>query len=278
MAGRDTRTVLITGATNGIGAATAARLAKAGFTVFGTSRNATAAPPAPSVRMQRMDVRDTASVEACVASVLEEAGRLDVVVNNAGYGIAGSVEDTPVEDMMAQLDTNFLGVLRVCRAVIPRMRAQGSGRIIQISSLAARIGIPFQGAYSASKSALKGMSEALSIELAPYGIHVSMIEPGDTKTGFTAARVWTKSAEENEAYRSRARHAIRVMEKSEQAGTPADKVAALVEEAIRAEKPKLRYVSASSTEKTALMLQRILPGRSFEALIASTYEPKKKPG
>ncbi len=276
MANDKAQTVLITGASAGIGAATAARLARAGFNVFGTSRNVTAPTPAPAVRMIAMDVRDPGSVARGVETMMKAAGRIDVLVNNAGYGIAGSVEDTSVADMTAQLDTNFLGPLRVCQVVIPIMRTQGAGRIIQISSLAARIGIPFQGAYSASKSALEGMSEALSIELAPFNIHVSMIEPGDTKTNFTAARIWTEKAKSSAVYGERARHAIRVMEKSEQAGTPADAVARLVEDAITAAKPKLRYVSASGMERLALMLQRLLPGRAFEAMIAGTYEPKKR--
>lgn len=267
--------VLITGASAGIGQATAKRLAAGGFTVYGTSRNAKAQAPAAGVRMCAMDVRDGASVSDCIDAIVAEAGRIDVLVNNAGYGIAAAIEDTPVEDMLAQFDTNFLGALRVCRAVLPHMRARKSGKIVQITSLAARIAIPFQGAYSASKSALESLSEALSMELKPFGISVSMVEPGDTKTAFTAARVWTKTAETDPDYRARAKHAIAVMEKSEQAGTDADKVARLVERAIRARNPKLRYVSASGMERLALVLQRVLPGRSFEALIAGNYEPKR---
>jgi NAD(P)-dependent dehydrogenase (short-subunit alcohol dehydrogenase family) len=264
------KVILITGASAGIGAATAARLSRAGARVFGTSRNP--AVSQPGVTMLQMDVRDAQSVAACVDAVIAQAGRIDALVNNAGYGIAASVEDTSIEDMTRQLDTNFLGPLRVIQAVLPHMRAQGSGRIVQISSLAARIGIPFQGAYSASKSALSGMSEALSIELAPFGIAVVMIEPGDTKTNFTAMREWTEKAKKSDVYGARARHAVAVMEKSEQKGTPADKVARLVETALTVGKPKLRYVSASATERAALVLQRVLPGRAFEALIRSTYE------
>ncbi|MCE9524114.1 MAG: SDR family oxidoreductase [Alphaproteobacteria bacterium] len=269
------KVVLITGASAGIGAAVAKRLAGARYNVFGTSRNAVAPPPAPGVRMLVMDVRDQGAIAACVASVIESAGRIDVLVNNAGYGIAASVEDTLAADMQNQLDTNLLGPLRVCQAVLPHMRAQGSGRIIQISSLAARIAIPFQGAYSASKSALKGMTEAMSMELKPFGIDVVMVEPGDTKSNFTAARVWTQSATASEVYRARARHAIKVMEVAEQAGPPADKVARIVERAISAPRPKLRYVSASAMESMALSLQKILPSRMFERLIASNYEPPK---
>jgi NAD(P)-dependent dehydrogenase (short-subunit alcohol dehydrogenase family) len=269
------KVVLVTGASAGIGAATAARLARAGCRVYGTSRQTGQA--APSVSMLQMDVRDPRSIAACVAAVVKDAGRIDALVNNAGYGIAASVEDTSPDDMMRQLDTNFLGPLRVCQVVLPHMRAQKSGRIVQISSLAARIGIPFQGAYSASKSALESMSEALGIELKPFGIDVVMVEPGDTKTNFTAMREWTEAAKWSAVYGARARHAVSVMEKAEQAGTPADNVARLVERALMAAKPKLRYVSASPLERVALFLQRVLPGRAFETMIASNYEmPKQK--
>jgi short-subunit dehydrogenase len=276
MAQEKPKAVLITGASAGIGAAIAARLARAPFDVWGTSRRSDAPLPAPSVRMIQMDVRDPGSVSRGVDQMMAVAGRIDVLINNAGNGIAASVEDTSVADMTAQFDTNFYGPLRVCQAVIPIMRAQGHGRIIQISSLAARIGIPFQGAYSASKAALEGLSEALSIELAPFNIQVAMVEPGDTKTSFTAARVWTKRAKASAVYGERARYAVRVMEKSEQAGTDPDEVAKLVEEAIAAAEPKLRYVSASRTERFALLMQRLLPDRRFEAMIASAFERKNK--
>jgi len=268
--------VLVTGASAGIGAATATRLSRAGCRVFGTSRRAGQVGPESSVTMLQLDVRDAQSVADCVASLVKDAGRIDALVNNAGYGVAAAIEDTTPDDMLCQLDTNFLGVLRMCQAVLPKMRAQGSGRIVQISSLAARIGIPFQGAYSASKAALESMSEALGIELRPFGIDVVMIEPGDTKTKFTAMREWTEAAKLSAAYGPRARHAVAVMEKAEQSGTPAESVARLVEIALAADKPKLRYISASPMERMALLLQRALSGRAFETMIAANYEMPRK--
>ena len=266
--------VLVTGASSGIGYATAKRLAAKGCRVFGTARKTTQSEAA--ITMLPMDVREMQSVAACVGAVLRDAGRIDALVNNAGYGIAGSVEDTSVDDMVRQLDTNFLGAIRVVQAVLPHMRAQRSGRIVQVSSLAARIGIPFQGAYSASKAALSTLSESLSIELAPFGIAVVVVEPGDTKTSFTAMREWTENSRSSDVYGARARHAVGVMEKSEQMGTPPDRVARLIERALAAEKPKLRYVSASLPERAALFLQRNLPDRAFEAVIRSVYEIPKR--
>ncbi|MEQ1755099.1 MAG: SDR family NAD(P)-dependent oxidoreductase [Micropepsaceae bacterium] len=265
------KVALVTGASTGIGAAIAARLAKAGYRTYGTSRKPDAASPGHGVRMLQMDVRDSQTIRTCVGTIIDECGRVDVLVNNAGDGIAAAVEETMPDDLHAQFDTNLYGPLRVCQAVLPHMRAQNAGRIIQITSLTARMAVPFQGAYSASKWALEGLSEAMSMELRPFGIDVVMIEPGDTKTGFTSARQWTKTSVQSDVYRLRAKHAVAVMEKSEQAGPPADKVARIVQQAIEARHPRLRYVSVSSTERMALALQKILPGRMFESLVSSTF-------
>lgn len=268
------KVVLVTGASAGIGAATAMRLARAGARVFGTSRNPQAEPPAPGIAMLALDVGDAQSVATVVGAVIREAGRIDALVNNAGFGIAGAVEDTTIEEMVRQLDTNLLGAVRVIQAVLPHMRAQRSGRIVQISSLAARIGIPFQGAYCASKAALSRLGEALGIEVAPFGIQVVMIEPGDVATNFTAARQWTGTGKTSHVYGARARHAVAVMEKSERKGAQADRVARLVEIALAAEKPKLCYVAAGAAERQMLILQRLVSGRLFESLIRSSYEPQ----
>ncbi len=269
------KVVLVTGASSGIGAATALRLAHAGYRVYGTSRRG--GPGQGGITMLSMDVCDPGSVAAAVNAVMDACGRIDALVNNAGFGLAGSVEDTGIEDLHRQLDANLFGALRVCQAVLPIMRAQGSGRIVQISSLAARIGVPFQGAYSASKAALARLSEALAIEVAPFNIEVVLIEPGDTRTNFTAARSWTGAALASGVYRERAHHAIAVMEKSEAAGRSADDVARLVEQALSAPKPRLCYVSATPLEHVLLFLHRVLPGRAFEAIMKSTYEkPRAK--
>ena len=186
------KVVLITGASSGIGAACAARLAADGHRVFGTTRGAEP-PEAAGIAWLTLDVRDTASVERGVREVVDAAGRIDVLVNNAGIGIAGAVEDTTPEDLLRQLDTNLLGPLRLVRATAKHMREQGAGRIVQISSLAGRIGVPFQGAYSASKFALEGLSEALKREVEHFGIKVAIIEPGffQTTVSDNAYRVGT---------------------------------------------------------------------------------------
>jgi NAD(P)-dependent dehydrogenase (short-subunit alcohol dehydrogenase family) len=268
---RAARVVWITGASSGIGAACAARLARDGHRVFGTTRGAAPAEPG-GVEWVSLDVRDDASVAAGVSQVLAAAGRIDVLVNNAGVGIAGAVEDTTPEDLVRQLDTNLLGPLRLVRAVAPPMRAQRSGRIVQISSLAGRIGVPFQGAYSASKFALEGLSESLALELRPFGIDVVLVQPGDLRSGFGAARRWTEEARRSPVHRERAARAVAAMEHAERTGPSPERVARIVARIVSARRPRLRYVCATPLERSALLLQRLLPGRLFERIVAAAYD------
>ena len=181
------RVVLVTGASSGIGLACATHLAGRGYRVYGTSRRP-GAGQAGSLAMLAADVTDDGSVEQAVATVLDREGRLDIVVNNAGMGIAGPVENTSIEQAKWQLEVNFFGAFRVCRAALPAMRKQGSGYIVNIGSIGGLIAIPYQAMYSASKFALEGMSEALRMEVRPFGVRVVIIEPGDHKTGITQNR------------------------------------------------------------------------------------------
>jgi NAD(P)-dependent dehydrogenase (short-subunit alcohol dehydrogenase family) len=271
------RVSLITGASSGFGEACARHLAAKDYRVFGTSRNASFDPPGrPSsqgapYRMIPMDVRDTVSVQRGIDVVLQETGRIDAVVCNAGYGVAGSVEDTTVEEAQQQLDTNFFGVWRVCRAVIPHMRRQGGGYLVIVSSLAGLMGIPFQAAYSASKFALEGMAEALRMEVKPWGIKVVLIEPGDFRTRFTQNRI-SAAAVHHSVYAAAFRHALSVMEEEERRGPPPDRVAHLLERIIRHPSPRLRYTVGSPWQRSGALLKRFLPGRFFEWLMISTYK------
>ena len=160
------KVVLITGATAGIGQACAEHLASRGWRVFGAGRRATASTTSSGIEMLPIDVDDEVSVRRCVDGILSKAGRLDAVVNNAGFSTRGAIEDTTIEAAKAQFETNFFGVLRVCQAVLPALRAGGGGYIINISSLAGLVGLPFTGLYSASKFALEGVSESLRTRVA----------------------------------------------------------------------------------------------------------------
>lgn len=278
------RVILITGASSGIGRACAEHLAALGHRVYGTSRRATF-PHTPSypeavgdatkaprgVTMIPMDVTDDTSVECGVRYVLGVEGRIDVVVNNAGMGIAGAVEDTAIDEAREQLETSFFGVLRVCRAVIPAMRAQGEGLIVNISSVAGVIGIPFQALYSAAKFAVEGFSEALRLEVAPFGIRVVIIEPGDFSTGFTGSRRRTAASLTNPAYTEACRRALEVMEHDEAAGGPPTPVARLVARVVASRSPRLRYAVGPLPERAAIVLKGLLPQRLFAWALARYY-------
>jgi NAD(P)-dependent dehydrogenase (short-subunit alcohol dehydrogenase family) len=263
--------VLVTGASSGFGLATAEHLAKSGYCVFGTSRRATALAPYGAYQLLPMDVDDDESVRRGVEAVLERAGRIDVVVNNAGIGYGGAVEDTSIEEARAHLETNFFGAVRVCRAVLPTMRGQGSGTIVNISSIAGLVGIPFQAFYSASKFALEGFSEALRLEVQPFGIRVVLVEPGDARTGFTANRRRTAASLENPAYRALCDRALAVMEADEEGGFAPELLAHLVERIIRSRSPRLRYTLAPLPIRLAATLKKVVPSGLFEWGLARYY-------
>jgi NAD(P)-dependent dehydrogenase (short-subunit alcohol dehydrogenase family) len=265
----DTRVVLITGASSGIGQACARHLARQGYRVFGTSRRPEGVTGEP-FEMIPMDVTDDDSVRRGVEEVLRRAGRLDVLVNNAGFGIAGAVEDTSVEEAREQMETNFFGVLRLCRAVLPIMRAQGSGTIVIIGSLAGRIALPFQGLYSASKFALEGLSEALRMEVRPLGIQVVLIEPGDTRTNFTFRRRHTRASQDS-PYAPRMQKALAVAGHDEQHGVPPESVARLLGRILRLRHPRLRYRAGSLFQKVAVSAKCFLPEALFEWAVRKYY-------
>lgn len=260
--------VLITGATSGLGKACAELLSSAGFRVYGTGRN-----PDPSARslvtLLKMDVTYDQSVRDTVGEILSREGRIDAVICNAGSGIAGSVEETPMEDVRDQFATVFFGTLRTIQAVLPGMRAAGSGTILCVGSIAGRAAVPFQAFYSAGKSALEGLIEALRMEVAPFRIRCALIEPGDFRTGFTAAR--KKVSPANSPYADSMARALGVMEKDEGSGADPKAMARLVLRLLKTEKLRVRYTVGPAFERFAVGLKRILPSRIYEALFSRYY-------
>lgn len=189
----DAKVVLITGASSGMGQATAALLKSRGYHVFGTTRKLNDGTLPSGVEGIRLDVREDPSVEACVASVMQSAGRIDVLINNAGYGMAGAVEETSLDEALALFDTNLFGALRTMRAVLPIMRNQRGGRIINTSSVLGFLPAPFFALYASTKHALEGLSESLDHEVRRFGIRVVLIEPNFTNTRFDAN--WSRPVE-----------------------------------------------------------------------------------
>jgi NAD(P)-dependent dehydrogenase (short-subunit alcohol dehydrogenase family) len=264
------KVILITGASSGIGKACLDHLASRGHRVFGTSRKNPG--KAGATDLIPMDVTDERSVREGVLSVVGEAGRLDVVVNNAGMGFAGAVEETSVEEAQRQFDTNFFGVLRVCRAALPILRRQRSGLILNISSIGGVIGLPFEGLYSASKFALEGLSEALRLEVRQFGIRVVLVEPGDIKTRFGANRVQTRESSVASAYQASMETVLGVIRHDEDHAPPPEKVARLVGKIVEKRSPALRYTVGLLMQRLGTGFKGILPAGIFESIIRSIYK------
>lgn len=234
------RVALVTGASSGIGAAIAALFHRKGYTVFGTSRSANQDQDSQrEFPMLQLDVDSDSSAKSCVDAVLARARRLDVLVNNAGFVLSGAVEETSVDEAKQQFETNFFGVARMVQAVLPTMREARSGRILNIGSLAGLLAIPYNAYYAATKFALEGYSEALWFEVEPFGIAVSLIEPGFVRTPISQATRY--SAQSIPAYDGPRDRALAVLERSIPAGIAPEVVAETVLRAAQTRNPRLRY-------------------------------------
>lgn len=263
------KVVLITGASSGLGRACAAHLVAKGYTVFGTSRQPVEMPA--GVQPLALDVTSDVSVAQAVSAVLKKANRIDVLVNNAGMGIAGSIEETSIEEAMRQFEVNFFGALRLCQQVIPVMRGQGNGRIVNISSMAGTIGLPFQGLYSASKFALEGLSEALRLELEPFDIQVVVIQPGDFRTRFTDSRSVVEASQNSQTYGNRFATALQRYAAEENNGADPHLVAELLHRIILARSPRLRYRVGAWSQRLFVGIRPFLPDKLFSRLLANYY-------
>ncbi|RPH48493.1 MAG: SDR family oxidoreductase [Desulfobacteraceae bacterium] len=263
------RTILITGASSGIGKAAAEYLSEKGYGVYGASR--TKATGNFSFKTLQMDVNNDDSVNEVISRIINIEGRIDVLINCAGFGLAGSIEDTSVDEAKDLFETNFFGLFRVCKAVIPEMRKRKSGLIINIGSLAGLVPIPFQAFYSSSKYAVESFTEALRIELLPFGIRVVLIEPGDFKTGFTANRKMTAESKVKETYLEKFSKAISIMEQDESNGPPPVKIAELIARIMDDPAPRLRYTAGKLSQILPVKLRNFLPHRLSEYLLMKYY-------
>jgi NAD(P)-dependent dehydrogenase (short-subunit alcohol dehydrogenase family) len=212
-----------------------------------------------------MDVDSDDSVGAGVAEVLSRHGRIDAIVASAGWGVAGAVEQTTIAEAQAQVETNLWGAVRVTQCVLPAMRTQGGGRIVLISSIGGVLAIPFQAFYSASKFALEGFGEALAYEVGPFGVKVTLVEPGNVRTDFTANRKMAAASVDDAVYKSALDTAVGVMERDEANGVPPDDVAAVVHKVLTSRRPPRRVSVGKAGERVGVIAKRLLPHRVFEA-------------
>ncbi len=273
--GMTTRVALVTGGSSGIGEQTALLLRDAGFTTYAVARRVDRMETlaAGGVTTFAMDVTDDASMVAGIERIIAEQGRLDVLVNNAGYGSYGSVEDVPIDEARRQFEVNVFGLARLTQLVTPHMRAQGTGRIINVSSIGGKFYEPLGAWYHATKFAVEGFSDSLRVELAPYGIRVVIIEPGPILTEWNAisreslVEVSRGTAYEDQAERVRAR-----MEKADQPQTSSgpDVVAKKIVKAATTGRPRPRYPVGRGAG-TIVGARRVLPDRAFDAIVNRLY-------
>ncbi len=265
------KVALVTGASSGIGQATALRLHEAGFVVYGVARRSDRMQTLRDRGMKTlvMDVTDDESTALGVKQILAEAGRIDVLVNNAGYGSYGAVEDVPLAEARRQFEVNVFGAARLIQLVLPSMRSQRSGTIINITSMGGKIHTPFGAWYHGTKFALEGFSDSLRIETKPFGVDVVIIEPGGIRTEWSGiAADHLRETSGNGAYADQARAVAEVFESEATAkrSSPPEVIAKAVTKAATARRPKTRYAVGMGA-KPLLFLRRWLPDRAFDAMI-----------
>ena len=256
------KVVIVTGGTSGIGLAAVNALTAKGCTVYALSRHGDGPCHIPC------DVADEGSAKAAVQTVLDKEGRVDILVNCAGFGISGAAELTPLAMAKRQLDVNLFGTANMVNAVIPAMRAQGSGRIVNTGSVAGFVPIPFQTWYSASKAAVQSYTMAMANELKPFGVTLAAVLPGDTKTGFTAAR--HKIDDPQGLYQGRIERSVSRMEHDEQNGVPAAAVGALIARVALKKRVKPLYIPGCGYNAVNVLM-RILPSGLANRLIGLLY-------
>ena len=260
------KVAVVTGGTSGIGKATALALQKAGCTVYELSRRVEGVE---GLRHISADVTDEAAVNAAVAQIMAEVGHIDLLVNNAGFGISGAIEFTAPEDAKKLFDVNFFGMVNMNRAVVPLMRAAGHGRIVNLSSVAAPVPIPFQAYYSATKAAVNAYTMALANELRPFGVTVCAVMPGDIHTGFTAAR--KKVAEGDAIYHGRISRSVQRMEHDEETGMDPAKAGAYIAAVALRDGNRHPLYAIRFDYKFFTFLAKVLPARFLNWLIYCLY-------
>jgi short-subunit dehydrogenase len=278
MNNNSTKVMFITGASSGMGKAVAYHYYKLGYRVYGTSRK----PQDPEavikdessggfLKMIQLDVCSDESVKNAVDYILSKEGKIDIFINCAGFGLAGAVEETTADEAYSQFNTNTFGALRMYGQVVPAMRKNNGGRIIVVSSVAGYISVPFQSMYSASKYALEAITEALRIEIKPFNIKVSMIEPGDMATGFTDNRKYVAAAADGKSlYGQKFTKAVNAMIESERKGPAPETLIKLVDKMLNAKNPPIR-VTVGASYKFVAVLKRILPSKTVEFILEKMY-------
>ena len=264
------KVVLITGGSSGIGKSIGEFLHHKGFVVYGTSRNPERITDSV-FPLLALDVRNAASIQSAVAKVIATSGSLDVVINNAGVGITGPLEEIPMEEIKNNFETNFFGPIEVMKAVLPQMRLQKSGLIINVTSIAGYMGLPYRSVYSASKGALELITEALRMEVKSFGIHITNIAPGDFATNIAAGRFHAPVIK-GSAYELPYGNNLKTMDEHVDSGSNPNEMAEAVFAIIKNPSPKIHYKVGAFMQKFSIVLKRILPDKVYEKMLMNHYK------
>jgi short-subunit dehydrogenase len=265
------KVVLITGISTGFGKQTAKLLSDKGYCVYGTVRKETHSEE--SFHYIKMDLTDYESIKKAVTFIIEKEGRIDILINNAGMHTGGPIETSPIENIKLQMDTNFVGMVQLVQEVLPIMRKQGEGEIINFSSIGGLMGLPFQPFYSASKFAIEGFSEALRMELKQFNIKVVLINPGDFHTNNSAnRRNFLAPTDINDPYHDQYEKTLKIIEKDEANGWEPIVLARKIVKIADCKNPRQRYIIASFEQKLAVALKYILPGKIFRMILEDHYK------
>jgi short-subunit dehydrogenase len=263
------KVILVTGISSGFGEKTSQLLALKGHIVYGTVRKET--ENKHGVHVLKMDLTDPESIKKAVHTVIENEGHIDVLINNAGMHTGGAIETTPIENIKLQMDTNFLGMVHMLKEVLPFMRKQQSGLIINFGSIGGLMGLPFQAFYSASKFAIEGLSEALRMELKPFNIKVVVINPGDFHTNNTLNRRNFLTRLPNDPYAEQFEKSLSIIEKDESNGGSPEALARKIVRIAEMNNPRPRYIISTFEQKLAVVLKNILPDSWFVKILAPHY-------
>ncbi|WP_033961961.1 SDR family oxidoreductase [Psychroserpens jangbogonensis] len=264
------KVVLITGGSSGIGKSIGEFLTTKGYEVFGTSRNPDRYP-ASKFRLLALDVADITSIENAIKTVVETSGRIDVLINNAGAGITGPIEETPDVEIKRNFETNLFGPINVIKAVLPQMRQQNSGLIINITSIAGYMGLPYRGIYSASKGALELITEAFRMEIKDFSIQMTNLAPGDFATNIAAGR-FHAPVTKGSPYETKYGSVLKAIDEDVDKGNDPSLVANAVYKIINTSNPKIHYKVGAFMQKFSVVLKRILPDKVYEKLLLSHYK------
>ncbi|RXJ49739.1 SDR family oxidoreductase [Gelidibacter gilvus] len=264
------KVVLITGGSSGIGKSIGEFLTQKGFTIYGTSRNPKRYTDS-KFNLVRLDVSDVDSIEEAIKTVISQHGRIDVLINNAGAGITGPIEEIPDAEIQRNFETNFFGPIRVIKAVLPQMRAQKSGLIINITSIAGYMGLPYRGVYSASKGALELLTEAFRMEIKDFNIHMTNVAPGDFATNIAAGR-YHAPVLENSPYKKTYGDTLNLMNAHVSEGKDPQIMANAIYKIINTQHPKVHYKVGEFMQKFSIVLKRILPDKVYEKMLMKHYK------